>query len=70
MNNQHNTGVIEAAGTRIGSLESGVIAEVFGELPEGNARRLAACWNLCHGVSTEQIEAIGEGWLVAALGKE
>lgn len=61
---QHFDGVIEAAGARLGADSCGVIAEAFGEHPEGTARRLAACWNLCRGIDTATLESLGAGGLV------
>lgn len=68
MNSDHFDGIIEAAGVRIGAESYGVLAETFGLLPDGNARRLAAAWNLCQGIDTETLEALGVGALAIDFG--
>jgi hypothetical protein len=67
MKTEHFDGIIEAAGTRIGSEAYGVLAEAFGIFPEANARRLAAAWNLCKGIDTETLESLGVSGLQAMV---
>ena len=46
-------------GFRVGESENKPVAEIFPTLfvekEEANARRIAACWNACQGISTEEL---------------
>ena len=49
-------------GFRVGESENKPVAEIFPTLfvekEEANARRIAACWNACEGISTEDLTDI------------
>lgn len=53
----------------LGGREAEPIAHCGGPNALGNARRLAACWNACEGLETDQLEALPEPFAGLALGE-
>lgn len=67
-----NDGMPETALQALGGAATVAVALEFGPnnpgMREANARRLAACWNACEGISTEALESdgnLGNGWKLA-----
>jgi hypothetical protein len=56
MSAQHTQGKLEVAGSRVYFSSDGGFDLRGCPLPDANARRLAACWNACEGLSTEALE--------------
>jgi len=63
----HTKGLLKATRDRItGNIGQG-IALVLHHGAEGDARRLAACWNALDGISTEAIEVDGPGGVARVM---